>query len=211
VEIVSKENDMRRAADAHGLPNFDKEALAAPEEEYSLEDTIENGLDAADALDRLTDFLVEDILAASDEDIAEEAADEDEGVARLAAEMKNLIPARAFELYRQHASRSGDNVIPFPAQPAPAQPAQEQACEASSAAQERRFSPPSRHAVAAVLAAGVAAMALWYACAVSPTLAGPAREPFFFMSLNCPWAPGLSPSGRFERTPTLEMHRQCQR
>jgi hypothetical protein len=80
---------------------------------------------AADALDRIADFLVEDILASSDEDIASEAADDNEDIARLAAEMKSLFPASVLELYVQHVSRSGENVIPFPLQPPPAQPSRE--------------------------------------------------------------------------------------
>jgi hypothetical protein len=76
---------------------------------------------AADALDRIADFLVEDILASSDEDIASEAADDNEDVARLAAEMKSLFPPSVLELYVQHVSRSGENVIPFPLPPPPAQ------------------------------------------------------------------------------------------
>jgi hypothetical protein len=93
--------------------------------------------DTQDRLDRIADFLVEDILDSPEEDILNEAADDSDDVARLAAEVKNLIPARAFELYRQHAKQSGENVIPFPIPQPPEQPGRE-----TVATPERRLALP---------------------------------------------------------------------
>jgi len=77
---------------------------------------------ADDALDRLTDFLVEDVLESSEQDMLDEAADENDEIMRLAAEMKGLFPGRVYELYLQHVSRSKGNVIPFPNQSLSGQP-----------------------------------------------------------------------------------------
>jgi hypothetical protein len=97
-------------------------------------------------LDRIADLLVEDILAASDEDILSEAADDHDDVARLAAEMENIVPARAYELCRQNVSQSGENVIPFPAHSSPVQPVSEAIAEPAAVVKAfqpfmRRFRP----------------------------------------------------------------------
>jgi hypothetical protein len=60
-------------------------------------------------LDRIADFLVEDIMASPDDEISSESVDDNDDVARLAAEMTSLFPPRVF----------GENVIAFPVQPPP--------------------------------------------------------------------------------------------
>jgi hypothetical protein len=90
---------------------------------------VEVELGPAADLDRIADFLVADILASPEEDISSGAADGNDNVARLAAEMRSLLPAKVFELYLRRVSRSGQNVIPFPVQPSATQPGSEASAE----------------------------------------------------------------------------------
>jgi hypothetical protein len=88
-------------------------------------------------LDRIADFLVEDILASPDEEISSEAADDNDDVARLAAGMTSLFPPRV----------SGENVIAFPIQLPPEEIGREAIAMEASYVEPSGSSQPDRAAL----------------------------------------------------------------
>jgi hypothetical protein len=161
---------------------------------------------ADDALDRLTDFLVEDVLESSEQDMLDEAADENDEIMRLAAEMKGLLPGRVYELYLQHVSRSKGNVIPFPNQSLPEQPGG----EAIAAAATAEAAPP-----AGVLSLAVPppqrALSHWrmilVAALAAPTGAmGATLWPYYAKSVMTAFLdePSHVDGGRYQLTTTIE-------
>jgi tetratricopeptide (TPR) repeat protein len=141
------------------------------------------------ALDRIADFLAEDILATQEEEILNEAADENEDVTRLAAEMRSLFPARVFDLYLLRKSRAGENVIPFPIQLPPEEPGREAVAMERNlkGAAQRRFAWPGLVLVAVIAAATSGTLcALWLDHGSSEIVTATKQWPPYEM----PWSEG---------------------